>query len=497
MRSREGVLGRIDDWLNPIVVKELRQAMNGKFVASALLVLLAVQLIALGLILVSGGDFSSSMTAGRDAFMILQAILLAVSLLFVPAYTGARLALERSDANVDLLFITTIRPVAIVWGKLFSALVVTVLIFSACMPFLVFTYWLRGIDLPSIFVMLSICFLEVAVCINLATLIACLPTGRVLKILLSLVSLFIFLSMFWSTVVGTSFWLLRLGIGTKLATWEFWEPATTVLLIVGAVIGLLFSCSTALLTPVSANRAMPVRTFITVTWLGSGLVSTIVSIVDHSDVAIAVWALLSAIIFSGAFFVAVSERDSLGARVLRLIPTSAVRRRFAFFFFSGAANGIAWAAASTILTLAAFHWISRFAAVRFPGSPDEVWVWIIGLPLYAYCYAGSGRLLQQKLLSRWISQKYTWGVALVLLFLGCVVPFLIGFLVFFGNWQKWDDIGGWMIFNPFALDIDKYRGVYLTFAAAWAIVVTAVNASWLADQVSDFRSPEPAEAQAK
>ena len=70
------------------------------------------------------------------------AILLAICLLFVPAYTSIRLAFER-DTNVDLLFVTTIKPSAIVWGKMFAALTITVLIFSACMPFMVFTYWLR------------------------------------------------------------------------------------------------------------------------------------------------------------------------------------------------------------------------------------------------------------------------------------------------------------------------------------------------------------------
>ena len=44
---------------------------------------------------------------------------------------------------------------------------ITVLIFSACMPFMVFTYWLRGIDLPSIFVLLVFCFLVVAATVQL------------------------------------------------------------------------------------------------------------------------------------------------------------------------------------------------------------------------------------------------------------------------------------------------------------------------------------------
>ncbi len=74
---------------------------------------------------------------------------------FVPLYCGVRLSLERNDANIDLLFVTTITPGAIVRGKYLAAMALTLLIFSACMPFMVLTYLLRGIDLPTIFLVLA------------------------------------------------------------------------------------------------------------------------------------------------------------------------------------------------------------------------------------------------------------------------------------------------------------------------------------------------------
>jgi len=140
VKERSGILARIDDAFNPIVVKELRQAVHGKFVAAVLIVLLVIQITAIGLIIISSDDISTRFDHGRNAFMILQSIMLGICLLFVPAYTAFRLGSERSDTNVDLFFITTIRPRAIISGKVFAALVITVLIFSACMPFMVFTY---------------------------------------------------------------------------------------------------------------------------------------------------------------------------------------------------------------------------------------------------------------------------------------------------------------------------------------------------------------------
>src|SRR5262245_48681717 len=100
------LLARLDDRLNPIVIKELRQAVQSRLVAWALLVFLGLQLLVLGVMLLaregrSGGDME--FTAGREVFMVLQGILLGSCMLFVPIYSGVRLAMERADANVDLL----------------------------------------------------------------------------------------------------------------------------------------------------------------------------------------------------------------------------------------------------------------------------------------------------------------------------------------------------------------------------------------------------------
>ncbi|HWC76488.1 MAG TPA: hypothetical protein VG778_03450, partial [Blastocatellia bacterium] len=282
MSERAGIFERLDDRFNPIVVRELRQAVQGKFVAAVLLVLLVVQLAAIGLYIINSRDISTRFDAGRDAFMMLQSILLGICLLFVPAYTAFRLGSERSDTNVDLLFITTIRPRSIIGGKIFAALVITVLIFSACMPFMVFTYWLRGIDLPTIFVMLAFSFLVVAATIQLATFIAAIPANRVFKILLGVLALCMLPQILVVTISG-SFALIGLGIGTQLNSWTFWGPALAVLLILLALIGLLFFMSVALITPVSANRALPVRVYFMTSWLVGGITSAIISYVDRDN----------------------------------------------------------------------------------------------------------------------------------------------------------------------------------------------------------------------
>ncbi|MDE0043340.1 MAG: hypothetical protein OXT74_14975, partial [Candidatus Poribacteria bacterium] len=93
------------------------------------------------------------------------------------------MATERSVENVDLLFITNLRPWSIIWGKFLAALALTVLLYSAGMPFISFTYLLRGIDLLSIFSLMAINFIVVAAGIQCAILIGALPVKWVFKLI--------------------------------------------------------------------------------------------------------------------------------------------------------------------------------------------------------------------------------------------------------------------------------------------------------------------------
>src|SRR5262249_48622543 len=140
---------------------------------------------------------------GRDVFIWLQAILLFTCILFVPAYTGLRLAAERSEVNVDLLFITTLRPRAIITGKFASAVLLAIMIFSACTPFMSFTYFLRGIDLPSIFFVVGFDFLVVAATVMLSIFIAVIPGNRVLKAFLGVVGILVQLNILIMTISFT------------------------------------------------------------------------------------------------------------------------------------------------------------------------------------------------------------------------------------------------------------------------------------------------------
>src|SRR5262245_33490729 len=118
-----GMLDRLDDWINPIVIKELRQAVKNRMVMILLLVFLGLQLaiVTIALLAGSSGTPTEDWNAGRDVFFSLQVLLVITLVLLVPAYACVRLAAERSDQNVDLLFISTLKPYSIIAGKFFAA----------------------------------------------------------------------------------------------------------------------------------------------------------------------------------------------------------------------------------------------------------------------------------------------------------------------------------------------------------------------------------------
>lgn len=479
---------RFSDALNPIVVKELRQAVQSRFVVTMLIVLLAIQLVTVGLYLIFSNQEAYDFTAGRSVFMLLLGIMLVVSLLFVPAYSAVRMVAERSDTDVDLLYITTIQPRSIIAGKLLAAAVLTGLIFSACLPFMTFTYFLRGIDLPSVFVLLALSYLVVQVCSLLALLMACLPLGRVVKVFLGLVVLGLIVSTFFVTI-GGAFSLVQFGVGSTLDSWEFWKPTLTGLAIGGLLWGFVFILCVALITPPSANRALPIRRYLTLTGLLTGVGVLLWSYGSKSHAPVVVWLALLSSVLALSFFAAVCERDAPGPRVLRAVPSSGWSRLLAFLLFSGAANGLAWTSLSSAGTLGlGWMWRNSHSGYAEVETLQTVLTFCAGLLLYFYVYAVAGQLVRRVWLY-WLPGKWTWAVSTILLGLGVMLPVLFGFFFYYSSgWWKWDKTG-LFIGNPFVFGgstRDKYYGV---FALVFASIVTLLNLSWLRERWETFQPP--------
>ena len=485
MKSIGDSLEKMNDRLNPIVVKELRQAVQGKFLIVVVICFLCIQLLTMGIFLITDESISESFDAGLKIFRVLLWNLLTTCVLFVPAYTGFRLISERADANVDLLFITTLRPRSIIWGKFLAAIILTVLLYSACMPFMTFTYLLRGIDLPSIFILLALDFVVVAVSIQCAILIGCIPANRDLKVVLGVVWLvIIFVGL--NIITLFSMFLLDFGIGSQLDSWKFWRGALGVLAGGGAFIGLLALLSIALISPLSTNRALPVRIFVTATWLLTGIGAAIWSIGVNDFVPIWVWGVVHILLHSIGLFIAVSERESLGQRVRQTIPRRWLLRPLAFLFYSGAGGGVAWSSLTIALTLLSMvGWLITFPHMETGNEMVLIGVLAV-LGLYTFSYVLAASLIRRRFLSDRVTGAYTWMIALVLLGITtAIIPLILFF--FYGEWEE-----NWLVASPlgsFLFTESEVVPFSLIIASFCAVFIGALSLPWFVRQFNDFRLP--------
>lgn len=492
MKSVANLLENVSNTLNPIVIKELRQAVQGKFLAAVLLIFLGIQLLTVGLFL-TDESISWSFSVGRNIFKTLASMLMGTCLILVPAYTGLRLAIERSDANVDLLFITTLHPRSIIWGKFFAALVFTALIYGTCMPFITLTFLLRGIDLPSIFALLALNFIVIAVAIQCSILLGCLPANRVFKIIIGLVWFLIMSSVvpvYITLTVAPGVGILDSGIGSRVGSWQFLAATLGVLVTGLACIGLLAKLATALISPLSANRALPVRIYVTAAWLVTGIGVAIWSIVAGNVTPVGIWASVHILLQCIGLLVAVSERESLGQRVRQSIPRGRLLRPLAFLYYSGSGGGVAWSSLMIILTVISAAALSIAYPYIWSGNDFEEFMTCMGaIGMFALSYALAASFIRRSVLAKRVASGYTWLIALVLMgFATTIIPLVLFLLS--GTWDK-----GWLIGSPLGPFVFSANGDSelldgsAQFAGAFAVFIGALNFPWFLRQIINFHPP--------
>lgn len=137
---------RWSDRLNPIVVREVQQALKGRaFSLSVLLAAIAVVVIALAV----AADYNPS-RSGRHAFDAGLVVLVPLLVFVVPMGAYRSMRLELRSGILEQLLLTELRPGRIVFGKLTAAMVQFVLYLAVIAPLLATSYLLRGVDVPTL-----------------------------------------------------------------------------------------------------------------------------------------------------------------------------------------------------------------------------------------------------------------------------------------------------------------------------------------------------------
>ena len=254
---------RLDDWctrfgdrLNPIVVKETRQALKSRQFVMTFSVLLFAALgwTVIGSLMLMPQIYTSP---SAPRMLVGYYVVLAIPLLLVVPLAAYRsLEGEIDDGTLELLSITTLSPWQIVLGKLASASLQMLLYFVALVPCVAYAYTLRGVDLPTTLLMIAILVVGAMLLTVIALFFAPQArtrTGRIAT-LLAVMGILVF----------AEYGLGALVIGMILTGNPFSASLTayfgiSAVLIAVALGHLLLTATAAQLTPESENRSTGLR----------------------------------------------------------------------------------------------------------------------------------------------------------------------------------------------------------------------------------------------
>jgi ABC-type transport system involved in multi-copper enzyme maturation permease subunit len=218
-RRRFGALRDVGTGMAAVGAKELRGRMRGKraFVILTIHLLLvagfAWMIESLAERSFSGGfnsSFSASSEIGRQLFLGIIFLLTLITLILAPASTAGSISLEREKQTLDLLITTPISSLAIVLGKLLSALSWILLLLLASIPVvaLVFTFGGVGPDdvIKAYAVLLGTAFAYGSIGLFVSALVRRTQAATVINLVtvIALTAGTSFIFLFWTAMTGSS-----------------------------------------------------------------------------------------------------------------------------------------------------------------------------------------------------------------------------------------------------------------------------------------------------
>ena len=394
----DGFLSRVGDWLNPILVKETRQAIKSfQFTATFILLLIACWIVTMGGVAIVGPRIFYAAEGGN--LLLWYYWILAFPLAVVVPYAAFRsLASEREDNTYDLLSITSLRPHQIVSGKLGSAIVQMGVYFSAVTPCLAFTYLLRGIDLPTIAVALAYLFFWSLGLAMIGILLATLTKRRFAHVFVSVAFVGGLLWLFGVAVVGVSMPMIQMSY-SYLGSSDFWITVAIAATFYVTSFALAYFAAAGMITFTSENRSTPLRFCMLiqvaaiVAWISYGWMQAdyrVEVVLALSMVGAAYWYVMGTML--------TAERPGMSQRVKRRLPQSFFGRMFFSWLNPGPASGYMFVVANaTAMALICFFGtlVSESSAARGPGWPGAepmISMLIVGWG-YLIAYLGIGLLV--------------------------------------------------------------------------------------------------------
>lgn len=341
---------RVGDSFNPILVKETRQALKSRqFVTTfSILLFAALAWTVVGSLTLMPQIYTSP---SAPRLLIGYYVVLAIPmLLVVPLAAYRSMEGEIDDGTLELLSITALSPWHIVLGKLASAMLQMVLYYVALFPCVAYAYTLRGVDLPTTLLLMSMLIVTAVMLTIIALFFAPLArtrTGRIVTLLAVLVTLLI---AEWGIGILSVTMILY---GNPLSgEWMMFLIIATGLISVTAG-HLLLSATAAQLTPESENRSTRLRiSLLVLTTVTIGLVAFGIQTLGRDAEDLLYWfAVALYVIWTIGGAMMAAESPVMTPRIRRELPSSFLSRMFLTWVTPGPVTGLIFSSICvTVLT---------------------------------------------------------------------------------------------------------------------------------------------------
>lgn len=394
-------LAAASDRLNPILVKETRQAIKSRqFAFTFVLLLIFCWVITIGGVAVVGPGIYYS-AAGAVLLKAYFWVLIFPLAVVVPFGAFRSLSGEREENTYDLLRVSTLTPHQIIRGKLGSAIVQMGVYLSAVAPCIAFTYLLRGVDVVSIAVMLVYATLGSLGLSIIGLLTAALASKKHGQVLLSVAFVTVLLGCFWSAILLANEFL-NFG-GSLIRDDAFWLVTGLLLTIYVTTFAIVYLAAVALMSYRSENRstalrwAMLIQQVAFVGWMSYIFVSE-----QYEDGVLLAMFLIAAFYWYAMGTLLSTEAGELSHRVRRSLPQSTLGRWMLGLFNPGPGTGYLFAIAN-ITTVGALVAIAAAAVYYIPLAArgnfhyEAIFVVMVAVWSYLVFYLGLGKLLTSAL----------------------------------------------------------------------------------------------------
>lgn len=491
-------LNRWSEWLNPILVKEARQAFKSNQFLITFMLLLAFGWVwsILGVVMqMPGVQFGS----GASSLMVGYFLILVLPVLVIVPFSAFRsLAAEREDGTFEILSITTLNARQIVVGKLSSAVLQLLVYFSALAPCIAFTYLLRGLDVFTIGTVVCYTFVIALVLCCFSLLVATLTRSRTWQVLLSVALILVLFVVTFAWTMSMLEGLIWSGGGVPAYEPEYWPVNFTLVTAAGLLCALFIVIARGQISFASDNRSGPVRRMLLLIQVVALAWITYWQVYIQEEDYLIVMFLFAAFGWMLAGSLLTGESARLSPRVLRELPQSALGRMLFTWFNPGSGTGYMFAVinlATIFVYLVLVSWATTILGKGTFRITPKLFLSMGVTWCYVVMYLGLCRLIMLGL-SRWIRPNLLLSLLLnvFMALAGCAVPMLVesvlnGFAIDDYTPLQWTN---WMWTIGIAVDRDlSAHPLVPILVGLGAMIMLALQILTMGDEVWQTRLATP------